>query len=84
LPQRQLLSSIHREGTTRGAPDAVQVADRRHLLRNAGAALERLLTREQAALRQAARAEADTVAEVDEVVGTPAPTPQRHTAAQRL
>jgi len=71
------------EGTTRGAPDAVQVADRWHLLRNAGAALERLLTREQAALRQAARAEADTVAEVDEVVGTPSLTPQRYTAAQR-
>ncbi len=43
----------------------------------------RLVTREQAALRQAARAEADTVAEVDEVIGTPSPTPQRYTAAQR-
>jgi transposase len=63
------------EGTTRGAPNAVQVADRWHLLRNAGAALERLVTREQAALRQASRAEADT--------RTPLPAPQRLTKAHR-
>lgn len=38
------------EGARRGAPDAVQVADRWHLLANLRAALERLLTRKHAAL----------------------------------
>jgi transposase len=38
------------EGARRGAPDAVQVADRWHLLANLREALERLLTRKHAAL----------------------------------
>lgn len=36
------------EGVTRGAPQAVQVADRWHLLKNLGEALERLLVRQRA------------------------------------
>ena len=35
------------EGVTRGAPQAVQVADRWHLLKNLGEALERLLVRQR-------------------------------------
>jgi len=42
LPQRQLLSSIH-SGITEGAPQAVQVADRWHVLRNLREAAERVL-----------------------------------------
>lgn len=42
------------EGATRGAPDAIQVADRFHLLQNVREMLERLLARHQAALRTAA------------------------------
>ncbi len=36
------------EGVTRGAPQATQVADRWHLLKNLGEALERLLVRQRA------------------------------------
>jgi len=42
------------DGGRQGAPDAVQVADRFHLLKNAGEALERLVQRHHAALREAA------------------------------
>lgn len=41
------------EGATRGAPDAIQVADRFHLLQNLREMVERLLARHQAALRAA-------------------------------
>ncbi len=40
------------DGITRGAPDAVQVADRWHLLENQRDAIERMLDRHQSALRQ--------------------------------
>lgn len=42
------------EGGRRGAPDAVQVADRWHLFKNLGDVLERVLTREYGRLRAAA------------------------------
>jgi len=41
------------EGASRGAPDAIQVADRFHLLQNVREMLQRLLERHQAALRAA-------------------------------
>lgn len=44
------------DGGRRGAADAVQVADRFHLVKNAGEALERLVQRHHAALREAATA----------------------------
>jgi transposase len=44
------------DGATRGAPDAIQVADRFHVLQNAREMLQRLLEREQASLRQATAA----------------------------
>ena len=49
------------EGGRQGAPDAIQVADRFHLLKNVGEVLERLLQRHQAALRAAALAVAQEV-----------------------
>jgi len=61
LPQRQLLSSIRTEGIRRGAPQAVQVADRFHLRQNASDALERYLTRQHAALRAAAQGDTSSV-----------------------
>lgn len=42
------------DGARQGAPDAVQVADRWHLLANVGAMLERVLASRRTALRQAA------------------------------
>jgi len=57
------------EGGRRGAPGAVQVADRFHVLANLREALERLLTRKHHALREAAAAltkeAADETAEQD-------------------
>ncbi len=44
------------EGARNGAPQAVQVADRFHLLMNVGEALERVLGRKRTLLREAARA----------------------------
>jgi transposase len=41
-------------GASAGAPDAVQIADRWHLAKNFGDALQKLFTRHAAALRQAA------------------------------
>ncbi len=44
------------DGAIRGAPEAVQVADRWHLVKNLGDALERLLTRQHKALHHAQHA----------------------------
>jgi len=43
------------DGATRGAPDAIQIADRFHVLQNAREMLQRLLERQQANLRLAPR-----------------------------
>ena len=48
-------------GASRGAPHAIQVADRFHLLSNLREALERLLSRNQAALYEAAKLEPATL-----------------------
>ncbi len=49
-------AGAYADGARQGAPDAVQVADRFHLLANAGELLERVLGSRRAALRQAAAA----------------------------
>jgi transposase len=51
-------SRIYREGLTKGAPDATQVADRWHLLRSLALGLEEFLLRERSALGKAAAPEA--------------------------
>jgi len=50
------------EGATRGAPSALQVADRFHLLQNLREAVQRFLEKNQAALRAAAAPAASAVA----------------------
>lgn len=49
-------AGAYADGARRGAPDAVQVADRFHLLANVGELLERVLGTRRAALRRAATA----------------------------
>jgi transposase len=73
-PQIQVVSrdrgANFAEGATRGAPQAVQVADRFHILKNLVEALQQVLGREQAVLRTAAQA----------VSGTPTLPPRGMTA----
>ena len=59
------------EGASKGAPDAVQVADRWHLMKNLGDALERLLTRQHKALHQAQYAPQESLPPLAD----PKPTP---------
>lgn len=59
------------EGIRQGAPQAVQVADRFHLLKNLGDALEAFLVRKHAVLRQAAQA----LRERQTGLGDPPPAP---------
>ncbi len=51
-------SNIYRGGLAKGAPDAVQVTDRWHLLHNLALVLENLLLQKQPVLRRAASPEA--------------------------
>jgi len=72
-------SGEYRAGITQGAPQAVQVADRWHLLRNLGDALQRMLGRHPKALRTAARTaheqlQGHMTATADGPESTPLPT----------
>lgn len=68
-------AGAYAEGARLGAPQAVQVADRWHLLKNVREALERLLTRYHPAIRQAAMSVATTLGE--RPVGTSEAAPLR-------
>jgi len=76
------------DGTRQGAPNAVQVADRFHLVANAGEALERVLNRKHQALRTAAaavdRANVARDAVSIETTASAATTTQRLTKHEQL
>ncbi|WP_237477086.1 ISL3 family transposase [Lichenibacterium dinghuense] len=74
-------ASAYADGARQGAPDAVQVADRWHMLRNLGDAMRALCDRHGAAARRAAR---DTpVLMPERTEPDPEPKPVRPTRAQR-
>lgn len=64
-------ATAYAAGALRGAPNAIHVADRLHLLQNVRAALQRFLERNQALLRQAA------------VVPAPEPAPVHESPSER-
>jgi transposase len=69
-------SSAYAEGAAKGSPEAVQVADRWHLLKNLSEALERVLQGKQQQLQQAAQSAAAAVPEM--------PAPHQVTRPQPL
>jgi transposase len=81
-------AGAYADGARQGAPDAVQVADRFHLLANAGELLERVLGGRRTALRQAAatvdRAMSERIPPETEAPATSAAPPGRvHAQEQR-
>jgi transposase len=82
-PQIEIISrdraSAYADGAAAGAPQAIQVADRFHLLQNAGDALQRVLQQHPAALRAAAQAAADVPPPAPVPLPAPSvpPTPER-------
>jgi len=80
-------AGAYADGARQGAPDAVQVADRFHLLANVGELLERVLGSRRTALREAAAAVDRTLAQDQQPVmdnaATPGPPPGKR-RAQRV
>lgn len=73
-------AGAYAEGAARGAPDALQIADRWHLLRNASDALRGILEHHHRDLRAAARtaaAPSELPGEVSEALQPVAPEPER-------
>jgi transposase len=79
-------AGAYADGARQGAPDAVQVADRFHLLANAGELLERVLGSRRIALREAAAAVDRTLAQDQPPVmgnaAAPGPPPGKRRAQQ--
>jgi transposase len=74
-------AGAYADAVRQGAPEAVQAADRWHLLRNLGEALQGVVDRHRGAVRQAARAVAgETTAPVGPVPPPAAREEQRRTA----
>lgn len=76
-------SNLYAEGATRGAPEAVQVADRWHLLRNLTEAIERVLEKRGALLRQVVASPANVPMPADPAPAPPTPRAGQAKAARR-
>lgn len=76
-------ASAYAEGAAMGAPTALQVADRWHLLKNLREALERLMNRHHTILKQAAQAVTDELrAQQLLTMATPSPNGDDHSCSE--
>jgi transposase len=76
-------AGAYAEGARVGAPEAVQVADRWHLLRNLGDALQRILGRHPQDLRAAAKAAVAASSAANETLAPTPSSPARPVSPQR-
>jgi transposase len=76
-------SKVYKQGMTQGAPDAIQVADRFHLLKNLVEVLERFLATQSDALKAVDLAHDQALGKTLVAAPSEPPTAQQHRAQQR-
>jgi len=76
-------SKAYKQGMTKGAPEAIQVADRFHLLKNLVEVLERFLATQSAALKAVDLAHHQALGKTLVAAPPAPPTAQQHRAQQR-